>query len=72
MDPISLVLIPLLTQVLRNIEQAQIAWNQTPEGSLRTERYERLVKLERLFDPLLNSLTGLVRQLEAPKLEAPQ
>jgi len=57
MDPISLILIPLATQALRVIEQAQIAFNNSPP-EYRDQFYKRLAKLEGLWDPLIDRIVA--------------
>jgi hypothetical protein len=57
MDPITLSLIPLATQALKVVEQAQISFNTAP-AEYRDQYYKRLAKLEALWDPVIEKIAG--------------
>lgn len=67
MDPLSLVIIPLATQALRVIEQAQISFNNAPT-EYRDQYYKRLAKLESIWDPVIDRIAAhLAKSLPPPQ-----
>ena len=61
MDPVTAAF-NFLAAICRLIEQAYIAWNNTPEGPIRTARYARLEKFESLFDPALDAAVATIKK----------
>jgi len=70
MDPLTAAF-NLATAICRLIEQAYVAWNNTPEGPIRTARYARLEKIESLFDPVLDRLVEVIKRLAPPEAPHP-
>lgn len=59
------LLLPLATQVLKVIEQAQISFNNAPP-EYREQYYKRLARLESLFDPLLDRIVAAIEKHQEP------
>jgi hypothetical protein len=64
MVPLAIIM-PLAVQVLKVVEQAQIAFNNAPP-EYRSGHFDRLAKWEaawdKLFAPLLKAITGEIEE----------